>query len=275
MIEEYDVESTNFDRQNDMFIPKDATKYENSIAYTIATCNFNKKFNQCNKDCSTCKCNKVILATESLPLHIQTYIACKRDEYLANMLKQHRQQVRNRRADNTMLCFIIALVVAFIVCCIILLFRIHKPNINKAAYLHEYIEEGYWSAGEYYKINPEKIFTVLDATHNNLRDVTNDKVINCQDYTLTFKEQWDKLYNSEDCRVKCMWLKKVGSFEKYPPITHMYVDIRLDNKWLRVEPQGNRQYYRLDAFWERYGLYPIRLSDKEVTEEECLELIKH
>ena len=54
----------------------------------------------------------------------------------------------------------------------------------------------------------------------------------------------------------------------------MYVDIRLDNKWLRVEPQGNRQCYRLDTFWERHDLYPIRLSDKEVTEEECLGLIR-
>ncbi len=87
-----------------------------------------------------------------------------------------------------------------------------------------------------------------------LRDVNDDGVLNCIDYTVCFKVTWDKFYIRDDCMII---RNKCNDFH------HLFIGV-LDNtdlktKLIFVEPQGKWNNYEMKSWWkdydEKYNVY--------------------
>lgn len=83
---------------------------------------------------------------------------------------------------------------------------------------------------------PRQMITeVLNAVHENIKDMNNDKAVNCIDYTLLFKLTWDKLY-PEYCD-NCEIVRNFNIVDNY--FHHLFIMINLDNtNVMFVEPQA-------------------------------------
>lgn len=99
------------------------------------------------------------------------------------------------------------------------------------------------SMNYYYRDEPIK--NTLEMTHKNVRDVNNDGVINCIDYTVTFKREWDKVYSHYNCEI-------VRNINRAKGFHHLFVRVRSDNgAWLYVEPQSKA--YSKYSMYETWG----------------------
>ncbi len=121
---------------------------------------------------------------------------------------------------------------------------------------------------EYYK-NDEAIRKILLLTTQKVYDRDNDHEVNCIDYTLTFKEEWDKKYKYGWCEI----------IRNYNPrglyrMNHLFVRVKLskDGPWLYVEPQG-KYYgnYSMQDVWKwKYVPYYNYYGETELWLLECV-----
>lgn len=92
--------------------------------------------------------------------------------------------------------------------------------------------------------NDTYIVSTLRRTRGNLRDVNHDAVVNCVDYSIIFKQEWDKQFDAENCEIlRCT-----------NPITgfsHLFIRCRKDrySPWYNIEPQGADDYYMMQDVW--------------------------
>ena len=100
-----------------------------------------------------------------------------------------------------------------------------------------------------------KIQDTLKQTTLNIRDVNYDAKINCMDYAIVFKRQWDSKYNPDDCEL----VRNLST-----NFNHLFVRIKQNGSWVYVEPSayfyGYIDKYTMKEFWEdmydsRYNLY--------------------
>ena len=90
--------------------------------------------------------------------------------------------------------------------------------------------------------DPDKIFLTLKETHANIKDTNGDGKVNCTDYAITFKKEWDKKYKPEDCEI-------VRNENTEGDFHHLFVRCKKDGEWLCVEPQAKTRQYSMDIHW--------------------------
>ena len=99
----------------------------------------------------------------------------------------------------------------------------------------------------------ERVCTVLKATHRMVRDTNWYDKINCVDYAVTFKFEWDKRYNEDECEI-------VRNKNDSKHWHHLFVRVKSNGYWIYVEPQGTSDNYNITSYWEnnydsRYNVY--------------------
>ena len=108
---------------------------------------------------------------------------------------------------------------------------------------------------DYYE-NDGEIRSILRITHRNVHDCDLDGKVNCCDYSMQFKKEWDKMFSPYDCELVRNYWKKAGA--KKPVMNHLFVRVRLTpgGKWLYVEPQAkyDSSSYKMEDYWgKRYN----------------------
>lgn len=91
----------------------------------------------------------------------------------------------------------------------------------------------------------EYIYDTLERTHSHVTDINYDGKVNCIDYAVTFKREWDKKYPSRNCQI----MRNCNTFTGWH---HLYVRVKLfdnDYYWTYVEPQGSRSDYDMFTYW--------------------------
>jgi hypothetical protein len=103
------------------------------------------------------------------------------------------------------------------------------------------------SGGTYY-VNDKMITSTLKQTRRKVYDRDGDGKVNCIDYTLTFKKEWDKKYPPRQCEIVRNY-----NVSKKPGMNHLFVRVRLSpfGEWLYVEPQAyyTRHNYKMVDYW--------------------------
>lgn len=92
--------------------------------------------------------------------------------------------------------------------------------------------------------NDKCIVDTLKRTHSQVKDLNSDGKVNCIDYTLTFKHEWDKVYSPENCEI-------VRNYNKETGWHHLFVRARNHRMgdWLYVEPQAGATDYIIYEYW--------------------------
>ena len=99
-----------------------------------------------------------------------------------------------------------------------------------------------------YYVNDGAIRDVLKSTRSKVYDRDGDGLVNCIDYTITFKKEWDVVMSPNQCEI-------VRNYDKggRSKMNHLVVRVRLasDGEWLYVEPQArhNKRNYKMNDFW--------------------------
>lgn len=102
---------------------------------------------------------------------------------------------------------------------------------------------------------PDDVKYILKQTTWNVFDVNCDAKLNCVDYAITFKKQWDKRYNQSDCEI----VRNLS-----PSLNHLFVRVKVNGSWVCIEPSayfyGYINSYTMKEFWEdkydsRYNFY--------------------
>lgn len=123
-----------------------------------------------------------------------------------------------------------------------------------------------------YYVNDDAIRAVLKATRRKVYDRDGDGVVNCIDFTITFKKEWDKVMPPNQCEiVRCYNVEGRGT------MNHLFMRVRLerDGEWLYVEPQARyyRNNYCMSDFWG-FPMYNPRYNFYEETDiwlSECVQ----
>jgi hypothetical protein len=91
---------------------------------------------------------------------------------------------------------------------------------------------------------------VLKLTGEKVHDRDGDGKVNCIDYTLTFKKEWDRILPASRCEI-------VRNYHetrlKSTSMNHLFVRVRLDTHdgWIYVEPQAryDSSDYKMSDYW--------------------------
>ena len=122
----------------------------------------------------------------------------------------------------------------------------------------------YYYSGDYYysgvstssgsgggsNVSYSDIRKVLKLTGERVHDRDGDGKVNCIDYTLTFKKEWDRILPASRCEI-------VRNYHetrlKSTSMNHLFVRVKLDTygEWIYVEPQASydSSNYRMSDFW--------------------------
>lgn len=99
-----------------------------------------------------------------------------------------------------------------------------------------------------YYVNDSVITDKLRSTHNHVYDRDLDGEVDCVDYSITFKQEWDKDMPPDYCQIVRNYRK--GFFSS---MNHLFIRVKLTEggKWLYIEPQAryNKRNYRMSDFW--------------------------
>ena len=101
-----------------------------------------------------------------------------------------------------------------------------------------------------YYVNDSAIRNTLHSTFRKVHDRDGDGEVNCIDYTLTFKQEWDKK-NPPDC---CEIVRNYHNGPtKRTSMNHLFVRVKMTRggQWLYIEPQASYDSgkYKMSDFW--------------------------
>lgn len=100
-----------------------------------------------------------------------------------------------------------------------------------------------------YNQNDGKLRQVLRTTRAKVYDRDGDGLVNCIDYTITFKKEWDKVLPPCNCEIVRNYRKE--GFREI--MNHLFVRVKLpgSSTWIYVEPQARAEYdnYIMGDFW--------------------------
>ena len=102
-----------------------------------------------------------------------------------------------------------------------------------------------------YYVNDGIIRDVLRTTARKVYDRDGDGEVNCIDYTLTFKKEWNKSMPPAQCEIMRNYrptrIKSAG-------MNHLFVRVKMTSggKWLYIEPQASYTgyNYKMSDFWD-------------------------
>jgi hypothetical protein len=92
------------------------------------------------------------------------------------------------------------------------------------------------------KIPIERIEDTLKLTHENIKDVNKDGLVNCIDYAYLFKK-----YYGYHARIIRNVNKETGMDHLLNAV--QFTDRDPISKWIFVEPQGDKYTWRPDTYW--------------------------
>ncbi|MCR5622190.1 MAG: hypothetical protein K6G18_10080 [Treponema sp.] len=219
--------------------------YLYSLADESVRCAMNLKTHKCNRE--QCRSCPVWQRIEACSAELDNWEKLEVQRLSRIKLADRIYVDRSYNRTNRLIKFVVAmlLVVGFLA-------------LGKACELHA---QPMYFAYDYY-VNDNNIRAILQYTHRNVHDCDLDRKVNCCDYTLQFKKEWDKVLPPNQCEiVRNYWQKP---WHKKPTMNHLFVRVRLtpSGKWLYVEPQaGYSSYeYRMEDYWRsrynsRYNKY--------------------
>lgn len=206
----------------------DTDKNISTLAETKAKCERYILLNKCNKEkCKQCSINsKLNLCYNALPLCDQLRLDNMSDNILLSMLitdKRYKMEKHRNKIGNIFSKGILI----FVIMCLVLMWCAIFAHAEDLSDRREYI----WDT--------------LERTHSQVKDINYDGVVNCIDYTVTFKHEWDKKYPSYNCQI-------IRNYNIFTGWHHLYVRVKLfddDYYWHSVEPQGDKGCYDMFTYW--------------------------
>lgn len=113
-----------------------------------------------------------------------------------------------------------------------------------------------------YYVNDSAIRNTLRSTFRKVHDRDGDGIVNCIDYTLTFKQEWDKSNPPNFCEIVRNY--HAGK-TKGTSMNHLFIRVKMSmgGNWLYIEPQAmyNGYNYKMDDYWgwpkynPKYNIY--------------------
>ena len=95
----------------------------------------------------------------------------------------------------------------------------------------------------------ERILTVFERQRKNIHDLNADGKINCVDYAIQFKLEWDKLYNDDDCYL-------VRNYNpKYTGMNHLFAAVYCEETCLFVLVEtwaSNVHKFLMEDNWDNH-----------------------
>ncbi len=190
-------------------------------------------FNDCRVKCTNCSKYKKIFECYN-QLATCDKLKCDHDaDYLAGYLIKDRLQYKATKLRTIATLFLFSAVILFLL----------------------FIGTGLSHAQTFHHLNGQnhkEIWDVLWRVQYSVHDCNLDGQINCIDYTLEFKKQWDKTYNPAYCEVVRNWNDENG-------FNHLFVRVMSDytcGYWIFVEPQAIYGSYLMEDFWgDRYDFW--------------------
>lgn len=196
------------------------------LARAKAECIYAKHFNMCRaRDCDTCeKGRKLNIGYKELAMCDQLKMDQLASDSAAFYIHTKKENKRRDFQDKWALRIILVLLILLV-----------SAVWSKFLFSEEY---------HTYYVNDEYITEVLEATHSHMRDVNNDGLLNCIDYSVVFKQEWDKRFRPEDCEI----IRNDNYVKKWH---HLFIRCRKHRKakWLYVEPQAGKKSYKMFDFW--------------------------
>ena len=92
------------------------------------------------------------------------------------------------------------------------------------------------------------VLRVLSLTEANVRDLDGNGRVNCIDYAVTFKLEWDKVMPKDECEI-------VRNYNpgktKRTSMNHLFVRVWISGEWVCIEPQtrSGRESYLMEDYW--------------------------
>ena len=207
------------------FGASESARYESDIAYLKGMCEYNQKYNTCNKVCEGCAYNYAPIFS-MMPPHMQASVIRYSDMYYMQFVNNKEAAIHERKQTKIIIICVAALVVLLVMLCMFLMFK--NISYAKVTYSDDTISEAICKVKE------------------NIKDINKDGEINCQDYSIMFKLYWDSHYDKDDCHIMYTVLKNIPTKREQP---HCFVKVRKDGRWIYIEPQAIRGDYTLDTFW--------------------------
>lgn len=195
-----------------------------------AQCMLDKKYGECSGNCSQCerygrlqRCYNTLNDFEKMAVDDAAKFQFK------DMDKMYKIDRSNKRWESFGRTILIGLILW-------MLFGIAKCSVKK--WLPDITSSDKIMIME----ESDKIWATITETHANLRDMNGDGKVNCTDYAITFKKEWDKKYAPEDCEI----VRNKNTEEDFH---HLFVRCMKDGEWLYVEPQAKTRQYSMDIHW--------------------------
>lgn len=204
--------------------------YVDTLSIMKAQCILDKTYKLCKRDCSTCnKYTRFYRCYNGLSDYEKMYVDEKARHDFERMKETYLlDRARKNLKRNVLITTAVILMIVFV---LFIIKRI-KQNINNI------------SASDVPSIylDNDRIKNILWATHSHVADVNRDNKINCVDYAITFKLEWDKVYPAEDCEI-------VRNNNEEVNWHHLFVRCKVDSRWKCVEPQANNGKYYMTDYW--------------------------
>ncbi|WP_191015407.1 hypothetical protein [Treponema zioleckii] len=202
------------------------------LAQVKAECLCHQYLNDCRVKCTNCSKYKKILDCYS-QLATCDKLKCDHDaDYIVGYLIRDRLQYKSikLRTFATLLLFGTIIIFLLFICTGCL----HAQTFNA------------------FDKQSQEIWNILWRVQCKVHDCNLDGQINCIDYSLEFKKQWDKVFNPAYCEI-------VRNRNRDNGFNHLFVRVKSDNTcdyWIFVEPQATYGSYLMEDFWgDRYNFW--------------------
>jgi len=205
--------------------------YTANIARFKAQCILDKKLHVCNGKCSACeKYSRLQRVYNSLDDFQRLCVDDDVRSYVISLEPLTKAEIRQRRKPMYKRLLLVVILAAVIV----------------------FACRGKLHAQDRYTELHAEILATLERTHSQVRDVNKDGLVNCIDYAVTFKRQWDKYYDPARCGIEHNQNYTTGW-------NHLFVRCFPKDSifWVSVEPQATGAVYDMYTYWgdKYWGVY--------------------
>lgn len=204
----------------------DMDKNINTLARIKAECLHSLKYSQCSGNCNSCLRNhKFQECYRQLALCDQLRLDSDAEYFAARMSLTKEYLIKHKKNKFTVR-------IAIIIIAMLLIIFINTKAHGQSIYT-DYYDEDEW------------IVDILEQTHERVKDINEDGLVNCIDYSITFKKLWDLKYPRNCCEI-------IRNFNVYTGWHHLFISVRGTERarWLFIEPQGTRYNYRMEDYWK-------------------------
>lgn len=237
-----------------------------AVATSLVDCELKKKYGPCNKDsCTRCdmykyqqNCMNGFADMDKIRVYnIVSHELALRDPpqtKCATGLEATKLKIEYQLRETAMpiigyiiiIFFFLLLIVAVpSTCCA----NLYGQSLNDFDFTRYALPTEAPYAGLYRK----HILDILDKTYKYVTDINDDGLVNCIDYSITFKRLWDKQYNSKDCEIVR---------NKSSSMNHLFIRVRQygGRPWECIEPQAAKKditKYFMEDFWSSAEYNPL------------------